>query len=109
MPFAEVVASKPGCKALGTASAAVAASFGYLEGERIPFDLVPDMTAQIVIVTGLPDSAELEACCGDVSSMPRLMTWFNSLSDHRLDGQMDVAVRAQVPLPIAQPSLVLMS
>ncbi len=37
--------------------------------------------------------------------MPRLMNWFNSPSEHRLDGRMDVAVRAQVPLPIAQPNL----
>ncbi|MHB8294324.1 MAG: isocitrate lyase/PEP mutase family protein [Acidimicrobiales bacterium] len=65
---ARVVAGQPGCKALATASAAIAASFGYPDGERIPFDLVLDMTARIVAATDLPVSADLEAGYGDVAT-----------------------------------------
>ena len=65
---ARVVAAQPGCKALATASAAIAASFGYLDGEHIPLDLVLDMTARIVEATDLPVTADLEAGYGDVAT-----------------------------------------
>jgi len=65
---ARVVAGQPGCKAIATASAAIAASFGYPDGERIPLDLVLDMTARIVAATDLPVSADLEAGYGDVAT-----------------------------------------
>ena len=62
------VAAQPGCQALATASAAIAASFGYPDGEHIPLDLVLDMTARIVAATDLPVSADLEAGYGDVAT-----------------------------------------
>ncbi|MHB1534324.1 MAG: isocitrate lyase/PEP mutase family protein [Acidimicrobiales bacterium] len=65
---ARVVAAQPGCQALATASAAIAASFGYPDGEHIPLDLVLDMTARIVAATDLPVSADLEAGYGDVAT-----------------------------------------
>lgn len=65
---ARVVADLPGCKALATASAAIAASFGYPDEEHIPLDLVLDMTARIVDATNLPVSADLEAGYGDVAT-----------------------------------------
>lgn len=68
MASARVVAGQPGCKALATASAAIAASFGHPDGEHIPLDLVLDMTARIVQATDLPVSADLEAGYGDVAA-----------------------------------------
>jgi 2-methylisocitrate lyase-like PEP mutase family enzyme len=65
---ARVVAAQPGCKALATASAAIAASFGYLDGEHIPLDRVLDMTARIVEATDLPVTADLEAGYRDVAA-----------------------------------------
>ncbi|MHB8296792.1 MAG: isocitrate lyase/PEP mutase family protein [Acidimicrobiales bacterium] len=65
---ARAVASQPGCNALATASAAIAASFGYPDGEHIPLDLVLDMTARIVAATDLPVSADLEAGYGNVAT-----------------------------------------
>jgi 2-methylisocitrate lyase-like PEP mutase family enzyme len=65
---ARTVAAQPGCQALATASAAIAASFGYPDGEHIPLDLVLDMTARIVAATDLPVSADLEAGYGDVAT-----------------------------------------
>lgn len=68
VPSACTVAAQPGCQALATASAAIAASFGYPDGEHIPLDLVLDMTARIVAATDLPVSADLEAGYGDVAT-----------------------------------------
>ncbi|MDA8060968.1 MAG: isocitrate lyase/phosphoenolpyruvate mutase family protein [Actinomycetota bacterium] len=65
---ARVVADLPGCKAIATASAAIAACYGYEDGERIPLDLALDMTARIVDATDLPVSADLEAGYGDVAT-----------------------------------------
>jgi 2-methylisocitrate lyase-like PEP mutase family enzyme len=65
---ARVVADLPGCKALATASAAIAACCGYPDGQRIPLDLALDMTARIVEATDLPVSADLEAGYGDVAT-----------------------------------------
>jgi len=65
---ARVVAAQPGCKALATASAAIAVSFGYPGGEHISLDRVLDMTARIVEATDLPVTADLEADYGDVAA-----------------------------------------
>ena len=44
---ARTVAATPGCRAVATASAAIAAAFGYPDGEIIPIALMLDMLARI--------------------------------------------------------------
>jgi len=63
---AQVVAAQPGCKAIATASAAIAASYGYPDGEQIPAELMLDMIGRIAAAVDLPVSADLEAGYGDV-------------------------------------------
>lgn len=63
---ARTVAAQPGCRAIATASAAIAASFGYPDGEQIPLERMLDMTARIVAAVPLPVTADLEAGYGDV-------------------------------------------
>ncbi|MCU1570576.1 MAG: isocitrate lyase/phosphoenolpyruvate mutase family protein [Naasia sp.] len=63
---AKVVAALPETKALATASHAIAATFGYEDGEKIPLDLHLDIIGRIVASVGdLPVSADLEAGYGD--------------------------------------------
>src|ERR671914_95742 len=62
---ARVVAGTDGVRALATASHAIAASFGYEDGERIPLDVHLDMVARIAAVAGLPVSMDMEAGYGD--------------------------------------------
>lgn len=61
---ARVVAATPGTTALATASHAVAATFGYDDGEVIPRDLMLDMAGRIAAATDLPVTADLEAGYG---------------------------------------------
>jgi len=68
---ARTVAEQPGCRAIATASAAIAAAFGYPDGEHIPVDLVLDMTARIAAAVDLPVTADLEAGYGDVAATIR--------------------------------------
>jgi 2-methylisocitrate lyase-like PEP mutase family enzyme len=68
---ATVVASLPGCRALATASQSIAASHGYPDGQRIPFDLMLAAVARITSAVDLPVSADLEAGYGDVDSTIR--------------------------------------
>lgn len=68
---ARTVAAQPGCRAIATASAAIAATFGYPDGEHIPVDLVLDMTARIAAAVDLPVTADLEAGYGDVATTIR--------------------------------------
>jgi 2-methylisocitrate lyase-like PEP mutase family enzyme len=62
---ARVVAGAKGCRAVATASHALAAAFGYDDGEQIPRDLVLDMCERIVGAVDLPVTADLEAGYGD--------------------------------------------
>ncbi|MDO9396175.1 MAG: isocitrate lyase/phosphoenolpyruvate mutase family protein [Herbiconiux sp.] len=62
---AQVVADLPGTKALATASHAIAASFGYEDGERIPVDLMIETVGRIALSTSLPVTADLESGYGD--------------------------------------------
>src|SRR4051812_8386757 len=55
-----VVADLPETKALATASHAIAASYGYEDGERIPVDLKIEAVGRIALSTSLPVSADLE-------------------------------------------------
>jgi 2-methylisocitrate lyase-like PEP mutase family enzyme len=68
---ARVVAATPGTKALATASHAIAATFGYADGEQIPVDLMLEMVGRIAADTELPITADLEAGYGDAPETVR--------------------------------------
>ncbi|MGY1636222.1 isocitrate lyase/phosphoenolpyruvate mutase family protein [Geodermatophilus sp. SYSU D00742] len=68
---ARVVAQSPGVTALATASHAVAATFGYEDGERIPLDLHLDMVGRIAAAVDLPVSMDMEAGYGDPGQTAR--------------------------------------
>jgi 2-methylisocitrate lyase-like PEP mutase family enzyme len=62
---ARAVAALPGTRAIATASHAIAATFGYADGEHIPVDLMLDMAGRIAHAVGVPVTADLEAGYGD--------------------------------------------
>ncbi len=68
---AQVVAGVPGTTALATASHAVAAAYGYDDGEQIPRDLMLDMAGRIAAAVELPVTADLEAGYGDAGETVR--------------------------------------
>ena len=68
---AQVVAATDGVKALATASHSIASTFGYPDGEHIPFDLHLDMVRRIVEAVDLPVSMDLEAGYGDAGESAR--------------------------------------
>lgn len=65
---ATVVASTPGVKAIATASHSIAATFGYEDGENIPFDLHLDMVRRIVEAVDVPVTMDFEAGYGDAGA-----------------------------------------
>lgn len=68
---ATTIADLPATTAIATASHSIAATFGYEDGERIPFDLHLDMLARICASVDLPVSADLEAGYGDAGEAVR--------------------------------------
>ena len=56
---AKTVAAVPGCRAIATASHAIAAAFGYPDGEQIPVDAMLDMDGRIAAAVDLLVTAEL--------------------------------------------------
>jgi 2-methylisocitrate lyase-like PEP mutase family enzyme len=68
---ARVVAATPGTTALATASHAIAASYGYPDGEQIPRDLMLEAVGRIVEAVDLPVTADLEAGYGDAGDTCR--------------------------------------
>ncbi len=68
---AKVVAGTEGARALATASHAIAASFGYEDGENIPLELHLDMVRRIVEAVELPVSMDVEAGYGDAGETAR--------------------------------------
>jgi 2-methylisocitrate lyase-like PEP mutase family enzyme len=62
---ATTVAAAPGCRAIATASHAIAAAFGYPDGENIPVATMLDMVGRIAAAVDLPVTADLEAGYGD--------------------------------------------
>lgn len=68
---AKVVAGLPGCKAVATASYAIATSFGYADGEHIPAELMLDVVGRIAANVELPVTADLEAGYGDPAETVR--------------------------------------
>ena len=62
---ARAIAELSETQAIATASHAIAAVFGYDDGEQIPLDLMLDMVGRISLCTDLPVTADLEAGYGD--------------------------------------------
>ncbi|HNE05798.1 MAG TPA: isocitrate lyase/phosphoenolpyruvate mutase family protein, partial [Anaerolineales bacterium] len=54
-----------GCSAVATASAAIAESLGYSDGEQLKLDTMLDMVARIVRSVDLPVTADFEAGYSD--------------------------------------------
>ena len=68
---AKVVAETPGTAALATASHAIAASWGYPDGEQIPVDTMIEAVGRIAEATTLPVTADLEGGYGDPAETVR--------------------------------------
>src|SRR3954471_2130566 len=68
---ARVVAQAPGTRAIATASHAIAAMYGYPDGEQIPRDLMLEAVGRIVDAVDLPVTADLEAGYGDAADTCR--------------------------------------
>jgi 2-methylisocitrate lyase-like PEP mutase family enzyme len=49
-----------GYKAIGTSSQALANSFGYEDGERLPFDILLQLAKRVVEVVNIPFSVDIE-------------------------------------------------
>ncbi|MEO6999773.1 MAG: isocitrate lyase/phosphoenolpyruvate mutase family protein [Terracoccus sp.] len=65
---ARVVAATPGCAAIATASAAIAAAHGYDDGENIPVHLMIDCLRRISQAVDVPVTADLERGYTDVEA-----------------------------------------
>jgi 2-methylisocitrate lyase-like PEP mutase family enzyme len=52
-------------QAIGTSSAAVANSFGYEDGEQVPFALIVQLAKRVVEVVDIPLSVDIEGGFGD--------------------------------------------
>jgi 2-methylisocitrate lyase-like PEP mutase family enzyme len=68
---AQAVAAVDGVRALATASHSIASTFGYPDGENIPFDLHVDMVRRIVAAVELPVTMDFEAGYGDAGETAR--------------------------------------
>ncbi|MDQ4052103.1 MAG: isocitrate lyase/phosphoenolpyruvate mutase family protein [Actinomycetota bacterium] len=68
---ATVVAATPGTTAIATASHAIAATYGYPDGEQIPVDLMLETVGRITAAVDLPVTADLEGGYGDAPETVR--------------------------------------
>jgi 2-methylisocitrate lyase-like PEP mutase family enzyme len=68
---ARVVAQTEGTRAIATASHAIAAMYGYEDGEHIPRDLMLEAVGRVVDAVDLPVTADLEAGYGDAAETVR--------------------------------------
>ena len=68
---ARVVAQTEGTQALATASHAIAAMYGYEDGEQIPLDLMLEAVGRVVDAVDLPVTADLEGGYGDAGETCR--------------------------------------
>jgi 2-methylisocitrate lyase-like PEP mutase family enzyme len=68
---ARVVARTDGTRAIATASHAIAAMYGYDDGEQIPRDLMLEAVGRVVDAVDLPVTADLEAGYGDAAETVR--------------------------------------
>lgn len=62
---ARVISELPGTRAIATAGHSIAASHGYPDGEKIPFDLMLASVERIVSATALPVTADLDGGFGN--------------------------------------------
>jgi 2-methylisocitrate lyase-like PEP mutase family enzyme len=69
---ARVVAGTEGTRAIATASHAIAAMYGYPDGEHIPRELMLEAVGRVVDAVDLPVTADLEAGYGDAAATVRL-------------------------------------
>ena len=68
---ARIVAQAEGTRAIATASHAIAAMYGYEDGENIPRDLMLEAVGRVVDAVDLPVTADLEAGYGDAAETVR--------------------------------------
>jgi 2-methylisocitrate lyase-like PEP mutase family enzyme len=68
---ARVVAQSEGTHAVATASHAIAAMYGYEDGEKISRDLMLEAVGRVVDAVELPVTADLEAGYGDAAETVR--------------------------------------
>ena len=68
---AHAVAQAEGTRAIATASHAIAAMYGYQDGEHIPRDLMLEAVGRVVAAVDLPVTADLEAGYGDAAETVR--------------------------------------
>ena len=68
---ARAVAQAEGTRAIATASHAIAAMYGYEDGEHIPRDLMLEAVGRVVEAVDLPVTADLEAGYGDAAETVR--------------------------------------
>jgi 2-methylisocitrate lyase-like PEP mutase family enzyme len=68
---ARVVAQTEGTRAIATAGHAIAAMYGYEDGEQIPRDLMLEAVGRVVESVDLPVTADLEAGYGDAAETVR--------------------------------------
>ena len=68
---ARTVAQAEGTRAIATASHAIAAMYGYADGENIPRDLMLEAVGRVVDAVDLPVTADLEAGYGDAAETVR--------------------------------------
>ena len=62
---ARTVAGAPGCRAIATASWAIAAAHGYADGQRIPVELMLASVERITAAVEQPVTADLESGYGE--------------------------------------------
>jgi len=93
---ATAVAGMPGVRALATASHAVAAAFGYEDGEHIPLELHLDMVARIARAVDLPVTMDMEAGYGDAGETARRAIGVGVVGGNLEDGMrpLDASVEA---------------
>jgi 2-methylisocitrate lyase-like PEP mutase family enzyme len=68
---ARVVAQTEGTRAVATASHAIAAMYGYDDGEQVPRDLMLEAVGRVVDAVDLPVTADLEGGYGDAAETCR--------------------------------------
>ena len=61
-----------GYQAIGTSSMAVAKSFGYEDGEKLPFDILVQLAKEVVAAVNIPFSVDME---GGYSRVVREIIW----------------------------------
>ncbi|EII2511220.1 isocitrate lyase/phosphoenolpyruvate mutase family protein [Salmonella enterica] len=79
-----VAAQEAGYQALGTSSAAIAATLGYEDGQGIPFEELFYMVTRIRAVSNLPLSVDMEAGYGD--SAEEIITHLMHLAETGVSG-----------------------